>query len=372
MKSKGWTRKEFIAQSTCAACALALFPKLDWMTKAAGTEEKEAMFYTPTPRGVKCRLCPHQCNIAEGKSGDCRVRYNRGGKLYTQAWNNPCAVHVDPVEKKPLLHFLPGTTSYSLAIAGCNFSCLNCQNWEISQTSPDKTRNYDLSPAQVVSQAQKENCRSIAYTYSEPVTFFEYTLECSRLARKAGLKNIVVSNGYINPAPLAEWCKVIDAANIDLKSFDDDIYTMLNNGTLDPVLNTLVKLKENGIWLEITNLVIPEWTDDMDMIRRMCHWLAQNGFKDTPLHFSRFYPLYKLNKLQPTPENVLVKAREIALSQGLRYVYIGNVPGRNYGNTYCPNCQSLVVERVGYSIRQSKLKNGHCGVCGQEIPGVWA
>ncbi|MDK2910547.1 MAG: pyruvate formate lyase activating enzyme [Bacteroidales bacterium] len=371
MDKRGYTRRQFISRSTCAVCALA-FP-LAWgeWTEFAGGEEKEAMFYTPTPRGIKCRLCPHQCNIKEGDTGDCRVRYNKGGKLFTRAWNNPCAVHVDPVEKKPLLHFLPGSTSYSLAIAGCNFTCLNCQNWEISQTSPDKTRNYDLSPEQVVNQAKKEGCRSISYTYSEPVTFFEYTLECSRQARKAGIKNIVVSNGYINPAPLAEWCKVIDAANIDLKSFDDEIYTMLNNGSLEPVLNTLIKLKENGIWLEITNLIVPEWTDDMEMIRRMCQWLAKNGFKDTPLHFSRFYPQYKLNKLQPTSENVLKKAREIALGQGLQYVYIGNIPGRNYADTFCPNCHSLIIERVGYTPRQSKLNKGKCGVCGNVIPGVW-
>lgn len=372
MKNKGWTRREFISRGTCATCALALGAKLELLAGTLPHEEKEAMFYTLTPRGVKCRLCPHQCNIAEGRTGDCRVRYNQNGKLYTKAWNNPCAVHIDPVEKKPLLHFLPGTNALSLAIAGCNFSCLNCQNWDISQTTPDKTRNYDLTPTQVVNQAQKEGCRSIAYTYSEPVTFFEYTLECSRLARRAGIKNIVVSNGYINPAPLYEWCKVIDAANIDLKAFDDEIYNMLNNGTLEPVLRTLLKLKENGVWLEITNLVIPEWTDDMNMIRRMCQWLAQNGFKDTPLHFSRFYPHYKLNKLQPTPENVLIKARETALNQGLKYVYIGNVPGRNYANTYCPNCQSMVIERLGYNIRQSKIKNGRCQVCGHSIPGIWS
>lgn len=366
-----WSRREFIIKGSCALCALSLGRSLDLTAAASADEMKEALFYTPTPRGVKCRLCPHQCNIAEGKTGDCRVRYNRGGRLYTLAWNNPCAVHVDPIEKKPLLHFLPGTTSYSLAIAGCNFTCLNCQNWEISQTSPDKTQNFNLTPEEVVRQARKEGCRSISYTYSEPVTFFEYTLECSRQARKAGIKNVVVSNGYINPAPLDEWCKVIDAANIDLKSFSDDIYAMLNNGSLDPVLNTLKKLREKGVWLEITNLVIPEWTDDLNMIRSMCQWLAQNGFKEVPLHFSRFYPQYKLSRLQPTPENILVKAREIAMAQGLKYVYIGNVPGKNYGNTYCPHCQSLVIERLGYSIKQSKVKNGKCQVCGGEIAGVW-
>ena len=371
MGEKKWTRKTFIAQSACALCALPLGRAMEGMGIPVVGEPIEARFYTPTPRGTKCRLCPHQCNIAEGKTGDCRVRYTRGGKLYTFAWNNPCAVHVDPIEKKPLLHFLPGTTSYSLAIAGCNFTCLNCQNWEISQTSPDKTQNYQLTSEQVVQQAKKEGCPSISYTYSEPVTFYEYTLECSLRARKAGLKNIIVSNGYINPAPLAEWCKVIDAANIDLKSFNDDIYAMLNNGSLEPVLNTLKKLKENGVWLEITNLIVPEWTDDLDMIRSMCQWLAQNGFKETPLHFSRFYPHYKLNKLQPTPENVLIKAKEIALNQGLKYVYIGNVPGRNYGTTYCPNCHSPVVERIGYTIKNIKLKNGHCAACGQEIAGVW-
>jgi pyruvate formate lyase activating enzyme len=373
---KDTNRREFIRNAFCGSCGLAMMAG-GWPVSALSRlqdEEtlREAMFYTTTPRHIKCRLCPHQCNITGGKTGDCRVRVNRGGKLFTLAWSNPCAIHVDPVEKKPLYHYLPGTQTYSLAIAGCNFTCLNCQNWEISQSDPGKTRNYFLPPWEAVKNAKSLNCQSISYTYSEPVTFFEYTLETARLSRQAGIRNIVVSNGYIHEAPLEEWCKYIDAANIDLKAFDDDIYAMLNNGTLQPVLNTLLKLKEKGIWLEITNLIIPQWTDDIPVIDKMCRWLASNGFRDTPLHFSRFHPQYKLNRLPQTPLPLLEKAKTIATGHGLQYVYIGNVPGYNQANTICPQCKQVAVERSGFTVRKMLIKAGRCGNCGSQLAGVWA
>lgn len=368
-------RREFIRQTICGSCGFAVIAG-GWPVSALqgqqGDETRcEAMFYTSTPRHVKCRLCPHQCNIANGKTGDCRVRVNRGGKLYTLAWSNPCAIHVDPVEKKPLYHYLPGTQTYSVAIAGCNFTCLNCQNWEISQSEPGKTRNYFLPPAEAVKNAKSSNCRSISYTYSEPVAFYEYTLETARLAREAGIRNVLVSNGYINPLPLDEWCRYMDAANIDLKAFDDDVYAMLTNGTLQPVLNTLLKLKEKGIWLEITNLIIPQWTDDLAMIDKMCRWLSSNGFKDTPLHFSRFHPQYKLNRLTQTPLPLLEKARATAQSHGLCNVYIGNVPGYNQSDTLCPKCRKTVVARSGFTVSKNMVKDGCCSHCGSLIAGVW-
>ncbi len=332
---------------------------------------KVAMYQTETPRGVRCLICPNECTLKEGEWSDCRNRVNIGGKLYTMVYGNPCAVHVDPVEKKPLNHFLPGSRAFSIATAGCNLACLNCQNWTISQKSPKETRNFDMMPDKVVEYAKKYQCASIAYTYSEPITFYEYTLDTSKLAHQAGIHNILVSAGYINEKPLRELCGVIDAANIDLKSFSDEIYMKLNAGKLQPVLDGLKIFHEEGVWLEITNLIVPEWTDDLDMIKRMCDWLYDNDLYNYPLHFSRFHPDYKLTQLPPTPLSTLQKAREIALKAGIKFVYIGNVPGGNYENTYCPKCHKLLIERKGYLITQNHIKDGKCEYCGEPIPGVW-
>lgn len=332
---------------------------------------KEALFYTETPKGMRCLICPNECDIKEGEAGDCRNRVNRKGKLWSTAYGNPCAIHVDPIEKKPLNHFLPGSNTFSIATAGCNLACLNCQNWTISQKSPEETKNYDLMPDKVVENCIANHCDSVAYTYSEPITFYEYTYDSSVLVRQAGLKNVLVSAGYINREPLLKLCKVTDAANIDLKSFSDEIYLKLNAGKLQPILDTLITMKNEGVWLEITNLVIPSWTDDLDMIKRMCGWLAKNGFTEAPLHFSRFQPLYKLTQLPPTPVNILKSARDIALQEGLKYVYVGNVPGLGNENTNCPKCSKMVVERKGYSILQNNLENGKCKFCNTPVAGVW-
>lgn len=330
-----------------------------------------AMYSVTTPKGIKCLLCPNECKVMPGETSECRTRVNNNGTLECIAYGNPCAVHVDPVEKKPLYHFLPSTDALSIATAGCNLACLNCQNWEISQTSPLKTKNYDLMPEAVVNLAVERNCRSIAYTYSDPVVFYEYVLDTARIARKRGIRNIIVSAGYIYENPLREWAKYIDAANIDLKSFSNEIYEMLNAGKLDPVLETLRILKEEGVWLEITNLIVPDWTDDQDMIREMCNWLYDKGFKDTPLHFSRFFPQYKLADLSPTPMATLKRARQIALESGLNYVYIGNAPELGGSTTNCPQCGHLLIERIGFSIRKIAIVDGNCESCGASIPGHW-
>jgi pyruvate formate lyase activating enzyme len=334
-------------------------------------ELKEASYFIVSPRGVKCQLCPNQCDLKPGQTGDCRVRVCKGNKLYTMAFSNPCAINVDPIEKKPLFHFLPSSSAYSIAIAGCNLGCLNCQNWNISQTSPDKTQNFKVSPKDLVNQAITNKCKSIAYTYSEPIVSFEYVRESSIIAKQKKIKNVLVSNGYINEIPLREIGKYLDAANIDLKSFSDDIYLKLNGGKLEPILRTLKILKEMNVWLEITNLVVPSWTDDLKMIREMCKWLKSNHFEDTPLHFSRFFPMYKLNQLPPTPVATLESARKIALEEGLRYVYAGNVTGSKSSNTSCPICKTSIVERKGYVITKQDIKSGKCGVCGKAVAGVW-
>jgi len=332
---------------------------------------REAMYYTTTPRGLKCLRCPNECTIKEGELGDCHNHLNYNGKLYTIAYGNPCAVHIDPIEKKPLMHFLPESRAFSIATAGCNLACLNCQNWSISQKSPRETRNFDLMPDKVVEAAIESDCESIAYTYSEPITFYEYVYDTAILARNAGIKNVLVSAGYINEEPLRKLARVIDAANIDLKSFKNSIYLKLNAGKLEPILRTLKILNEEDVWLEITNLIIPGWTDDFDMIREMCDWLYKNGFADNPLHFSRFQPLYKLTQLPPTPLATLTKARKIALDAGIKYVYIGNVPGTEAENTLCPDCNKTLIKRRGYRILSNNVKNGKCEYCDEPIAGVW-
>ncbi len=337
-----------------------------------GKWSKEALFCTETDTGVKCLKCPHACLLAPDELGICRSRINYQGKMFSLAYGNPCAVHVDPIEKKPIFHFLPASRAFSIAAAGCNLRCLNCQNWEFSQKTPLETKNVDLMPARVVEECLAAGCESIAYTYSEPTTFYEYAYDTAVLARDQKIKNVWKSNGYINEGPLRRLCKVLDAANIDLKSFDTGVYEKLNSARLEPVLNTLKVFKEEGVWLEITNLVIPTWTDNLDMIKRMCDWLCANGLRDCPLHFSRFSPLYKLNQLPSTPVSTLDKALAIALAAGVRYVYIGNVPSHRAENTYCHQCGKRLIERRGYVITNLEIINGKCAYCQVMIPGVWA
>ena len=360
----------------CGTCLLANGIPLETFGQFSTPDEdalhmREAMFYTPTAKGQKCLICPNNCVIKPGESGECHTRWNADGRLYTIAYGNPCAVHVDPIEKKPLYHFLPQSKAFSIATAGCNLACLNCQNWEISQANPRQTRNHDLLPGAVLKSCLENRCSSIAYTYSDPVAFYEYTYDTSQLARVEGIKNVLVSAGYINKEPLRELAKYIDAANIDLKSFSNEIYEMLNAGTLQPVLDTLKFLKDEGVWLEITNLVVPGWNDDLDMVKEMCTWLAENGFSDYPLHFSRFYPQHKLAQLPPTPTETLVACHDIAFSEGLKYVYIGNVPGADTQNTVCPGCGKVVVERKGFTVVQTNLTANACSFCKTEIAGIW-
>ncbi len=330
-----------------------------------------AKYFVETPKGVKCKLCPTACTLKEGEIGDCRTRKNVDGVLYSLAYGNPCAIHIDPIEKKPLNHFLPGSRSLSIATAGCNLACLNCQNWQISQKSPEETNNYDLMPGSVVDMAVEKKCKSIAYTYTEPIVYYEYTYDTAKIAKEAGIKNVMVSAGYIEERPLKELCPVIDAANIDLKSFSNEIYEMLNAGSLDPVLRTLKIMKDEGVWLEITNLIVPDWSDDMDLVKKMCDWLYDNGFENTPLHFSRFTPIYKLKRLPATLFDVLDKAHGIARSAGLKFVYIGNVLGHTAQDTFCPKCEKRLIDRQGYRLGDVHIKDSKCEYCGEQIAGVW-
>jgi len=333
---------------------------------------KLSPYFTSLEGGdIRCELCPHRCRVSRGKRGLCRVRENRDGKYYSLVYGNPCAMHPDPIEKKPFFHLLPGTVSFSLATAGCNFQCKFCQNWEISQASPEDVFSYDVPPETIVKKAKEIGAHSIAYTYVEPTVFYEYMSDIAQLTRKGGLLNVTHSNGFINPVPLRNLCKVLDAANIDLKGFTETFYRELCGGELNPVLETLKILKEEKVHLEITNLMIPTKNDEMSLVREMCLWIKKELGADTPVHFSRFYPLYKLRTLPPTPVSTLEKVRTLALSAGLEYVYIGNIPGHEAENTFCPSCKKMIIQRTGYMVREVNMKAGKCKFCGKPIPGIW-
>ena len=322
-------------------------------------------------KSVLCKLCPRNCLIPNGYRGECRVRVNIDGKLRTMVYGRAVAVHVDPIEKKPLFHFYPKSKAFSIATAGCNFRCAFCQNWEISQAYPERSRFILISPEQIVEEALKSGCKSIAYTYTEPTIFYEYMLDTAKLARKNGLKNVWITCGYINEKPLRELCKYIDAANVDLKGFSDKFYIEYTSGTVAPVLKTFKILKEEGVWTELTNLIIPGANDSPQDISNLCAWVVKNIGTDMPVHFSRFYPNYKLLDRPPTPVSTINNAVKIAKSFGIKYIYAGNIAGSKYESTYCPKCGKKLIERYGYYIGDIHIKNGRCEYCGEKIAGRW-
>jgi len=322
---------------------------------------------------VQCVLCPRRCVIDVNQRGICTVRINKDGTLYALGYGNPVAVHIDPIEKKPFFHVLPGTNAFSIAVAGCNMRCLFCQNWEISQAKPDETINHKLTPENVVDSAKAENCPFVVYTYTEPIVFYEYMLDISKLARKSGLKNGMHTCGYVNPEPLKELLVYMDAVNVDLKGFNENFYRKMGMmADLKPVLDTIKTIKEQGVWLELTNLLISGQNDDPKEIRAMCLWIKENLGDEVPLHFSRFMPSFRLQNLPPTPVEKLEEAYGIAKDVGLKYVYIGNVPGHNYESTYCPKCGKIAVKRIGYRVLENNIKAGNCKFCGEKIPGIWS
>jgi len=373
------TRREFLKLCAASFCVFSLSHLIRPSYKAKAQLIKKGLVRTKLSpwftrlegKDVQCQLCPRHCYVPKGKRGFCRVRENRDGEYYSLVYANPCALHLDPIEKKPFFHVLPATTSFSIATVGCNFQCKFCQNWEISQASPEDVLNYDAPPELVVAKAREMGASSVAYTYTEPTVFYEYMVDTAVLVKKAGLLNVMHSNGFINTVPLEHICKFLDAANIDLKSFNDGFYEELCSGYLNPVMESLKTLKKAKVHLEITNLIIPTKNDDLSLIKEMCLWIKKELGAETPLHFSRFYPLYKLKNLPPTPVSTLENARAMALNCGLEYVYIGNVPGHEGENTYCPKCGKMLIRRAGYMIVENNLKNGKCRYCGKPIPGIW-
>jgi len=322
-------------------------------------------------KSVQCELCPTECVLENYQVGGCRTRINKDGVLYSLVYGKPCAVAVDPIEKKPFYHFLPATRAFSIATAGCVLGCKFCQNWQISQAAPEEVDHQDLPPADVVRLAVANDCRSITYTYTEPTVFYEYMIDTAEIARRVGVRNTMHSCGYINEKPLRKLAKLLDAADIDLKAFTEDFYSRICGGRLKPVLDALVVLRQEKVWLEITNLVIPTLNDDRSQISAMCRWIVQELGPDVPLHFSRFFPYYKLKDLPPTPIETLRDAQKAAQDAGVRYAYVGNLRG-NGENTYCHRCRKLVIERYGYQVKQVNMTAGTCRFCGTTMPGVWS
>jgi len=333
---------------------------------------QDALLYdTLLDEAVQCNLCSHRCLIRTGGRGICRVRENTGGKLYTLDYGNLIAANVDPVEKKPLYHFYPGSKAYSIAAPGCNFRCEWCQNWQISQMAQEKAlqNGLQVTPEKIVKMALQAKCRSIAYTYTEPTIFFEYSYDTARLARHAGIKNIYVTNGFMTPEMLEMFNPYLDAVNVDIKAFKDETYRKLIGGRLEPVLESCRLMRKLGIWVEITTLIIPGINDDPDELEGIARFICEELGPDTPWHLSRFYPQYKMQDRNATDETILNETKAMGRAIGLHYVYLGNVVGPT--NTYCKQCGHELISRMGYSIRLSGIDvNGHCKICQTKLDGV--
>jgi pyruvate formate lyase activating enzyme len=352
----------------------ALDPRGDCASCHTGAAALDYVGYCHTPHApgtVRCDLCPHGCVIADGHRGHCGVRENRGGTLYTLDYGNLCTAEIDPIEKKPFFHFLPTSAAYSVALPGCSLDCLYCQNWQISQAAPEELDAIPAEPLRLAAMAADSGCPVLAYTYSEPSVAIEYVVEAARAARAAGLRNVFVSAGYVNPAPLRALCQVVDAVKVDLKGFDDGFYRKVCGGELAPVLEAVKAVHESGRHLEIVNLVVPTLNDASDDLRRLCAWVVDSLGPDVPLHFSRFHPDYRLTDLPATPLETLDRAYQLAKSAGCHFPYVGNVPGHPGNNTVCPGCGRVIVRREGFEVLAYDIVDGACRFCHRSIPGVW-
>ena len=321
---------------------------------------------------VRCLLCPRECEVGPAERGFCGVRENREGEYYTLVYGRAASVNVDPIEKKPLFHVKPGSPVFSFATAGCNLACKNCQNWQLSQSRPEQVPAVDLPPAKLVEAARDQGCTLIAGTYSEPIVFAEYMLAVAREGNKRGVRSTMISAGYISRQPLVDLCRELAAVKIDLKSMRDGFYRDNCAGTLKPVLDSIELIRKQKVWLEIVYLVVPTLNDSEREIRDLARWVKGHVGTDVPLHFSRFYPQYRLKNLPPTPYETLSRCYQIARAEGLHYVYVGNVPGSPAESTYCPKCGKRLVHREGYRVSEIRIKRGRCQYCQQIIPGLWS
>lgn len=332
----------------------------------------EAMFYKKlNDEDVQCVLCPRECVIPNGERGFCRNRENRGGALYTLVYGQPAVVDIGPIEKAPLYHFIPGHFRLCITCSSCNLRCKHCQNWHLSQKRLEEVSHFSFSPLEMIQQVKKQGLNSISFTYTEPTVYYEYLYDISLMAKESGIKTSIVSNGYMNREPLLKLLPILDAIKIDLKGFSELFYKEVCSATLKPVLESLLTIKKEGGWLEIVNLVIPTLNDHPEMIDEMCQWIKINLGVETPLHFTRFFPNYKLMHLYPTAISTLELAYNIAKKNGLRYVYIGNVPGHAYNSTYCPSCNKRVISRIDMDVVEMNMVDGKCKFCNAPIKGIW-
>ncbi len=338
-----------------------------------GVVRHEARFWEPRPDGaVKCLLCPRECDVAKEERGYCGVRENQGGRYQTLVYGTLCSANIDPIEKKPLFHYLPGTTAFSVATAGCNMECKFCQNWQISQFRPEQVESVHVSPEALVARCKRDGCPTIAYTYSEPVIFYEYMHDTAELGRREGIGSVMISNGYIQEKPLRELCRHLTGVKIDFKAFSEGFYRDQCAGELKPVLATLETLKDIGIWFELVVLIVPTLNDSPDEVRKMSEWILGRLGPDVPVHFTRFHPTYRLTNLPPTPVATLERCRKLAMDAGVHYVYAGNVPMHPGENTWCHSCKAELIRRVGFQVVRNRIKDGKCPDCGTVIPGVWS
>ncbi len=339
------------------------------------TTMKEARLYKKlNDKNVECLLCSHRCHIKNGHKGLCGVRENSDGTLRTLVYGSLIAEAIDPIEKKPFFHYLPGSSSYSVSTVGCNFRCLHCQNFNISQMPKSKEGNRIVgtptTPEEIVEKVSASGCASIAYTYTEPTIFFEYAYDTARLAHKRGIKNLFVTNGFMTKECIAEMTGVIDAANVDIKAFTEDFYKKVCGARLAPVLKSIEYLRAAGIWVEVTTLIIPGYNDSEEELREIARWIASTD-NSMPWHVSAFYPTYKLLDSSPTPPATLIRAREIGLEEGLRYVYTGNIPGMDGESTYCYSCKAQLIERFGFKIVKNRISEGRCPECKSPVDGLF-
>lgn len=371
------SRREFLTKLGSCCAGLAMMPGLLNKSLAKPTPDdepyiREARYYNKLEHEkIECTLCPKKCVVDNLERGYCGVRENQDGIYKTLVYGRLCAVHIDPIEKKPLFHFLPGTNATSVATAGCNVNCKFCQNWNISQVRPEEASFRYMSPRELVDLAKHYQSPTIAYTYTEPVIFTEYMYDTAAIGKQNGVRSVMITNGYINRQPISDLCNVLDAVKVDFKAFSEKFYRELVSGEMKPVLDVMVLLKERGMWLEMVYLVIPTHNDDKNEIRDMCKWIIKNLGPDVPLHFTRFHPQYLLRNLPPTPQRTLEMAYNVARDAGINFVYIGNIPGHPAENTMCPGCGKIIIERTGYLIRSNNIINSKCRFCQTKIPGVW-
>lgn len=375
----GLSRRSFLKIASSAGLVLGL-PVINWsegasLLAATGNDDRfvrEARYWEKLEhKQIRCKLCPRHCVIDDHERGYCGVRENRNGKYYTLVYSRAATYHIDPIEKKPLFHFYPGSMAFSIATAGCNLNCKFCQNWQISQVTPEQVDSYYLPPQKLARLAKEYGTKSIAYTYNEPTIFYEYMYDTALAGHEEGVKSVVITAAYIEQDPVSELSRVVDAIKVDLKAFTEKYYQEVVHGELKPVLKALETIRAQGTWLEIVYLVVPTLNDDEKEIKALSRWIKKYLGPDVPIHFTRFYPQYLLKNLPPTPVSTLDRCKAIADAEGLHFVYVGNVPGHPAENTYCPHCGKVLVERIGFTVKSMKIKDGRCPYCHTPIPGIW-